>query len=315
VDRVESEWFRIDSGVRQGCVMSPWLFNLYMDGAMKELMNVVVGEGVRIIGRGDEWMVPCLLYADDLVLCGESEGSLRNLVKEFNRVCKRRGLAINVGKSKVMVMNGVDVQCHVEVDGVQLEQVSEFKYLGYMIENKGGDDAECDRKVSNGRRVAGAITTMGNAKNLNLECLKRLHECMLVPVLMFGSEVMVWSQKNISRVQAVQMDNLRGVLGVRKVDKMRNEYIRELCGIEKGVIERISECILRWFGHVERMEEYRLVKKIYSSECVGIRTVGRPKMRWIDSVKRCLTDRGMSLSEARRMVHNREDWREFCRGR
>jgi hypothetical protein len=284
-----------------------------MDGVMKELMNEVVGEGVRIIERVGESKVPCLLYADDLVLCGESEESLRILVGEFNGVCKRRGLAINVEKSKVMVMNGVDVQCHLEVDGVQLEQVPVFKYLGYMIENKGIDDVECDRKVSNGRRVAGAIKTLANTKNLSLECIRRLHECMLVPVLMYGSEVTVWSQKNISRIQAVQMDNLRGILGVRKIDKMRNEYIRELCGVEKGVIERINESVLRWFGHVERMEDHRLVKKIYNSECVGTRTIGRPKMRWIDSVKRCLMDKGMSLTEARRIVLNREEWRELCK--
>ena len=214
----------------------------------------------------------------------------------------------------MMVMNGENVQCHVEVDNVQLEQVSEFKYLGYMIEKKGKDDVECSRKVSNGRRVAGAIKSLVNAKNLSLKCTRRLHESMLVPVLMYGSEVTVWCEKNRSRIQAVQMDNLRGVLGVRKTDKMRNEYIREMCGVVKGVIERINESILRWFGHMERMDENRLVKKMYRGECVGDRTVGRPKLRWIDSVKKCLKVRNVSLPEARRMVHNREEWLDFCGG-
>ena len=54
INRVESDWFKIDSGVRQGCVMSPWLFNLYMDGVMKELMSGVVGEGVRMLENGRE---------------------------------------------------------------------------------------------------------------------------------------------------------------------------------------------------------------------------------------------------------------------
>jgi hypothetical protein len=281
---------------------------------MKELMSEVQDEGVRVVDRGIERRIPCLLYADDLVLCGESEESLRKLVESFDRICKRRGLTVNVDKSKVMVMNEENTQCRVAVDDLQLEQVSEFKYLGYMIEEKGTDEAECTRKVASGRRVGGAIKSLVNAKNLSLECTRRLHESMLIPVLMYGSEVMVWCQKYRSRIQAVQMDNLRGVLGVRKTDRMRNEYIRELCGVEKGVIDRINMSILRWFWHLERMDENRLVKRIYRGEVVGNRTVGRQKMRWIDSVKKCLLERNVSLLEATRMVQNRDEWRVFCVG-
>ena len=53
------------------------------------------------------------------------------------------------------------------------------------------------------------------AKGISLECMRVLHENLLIPVLMYGSELMVWSEKYRSKVQAVQMDNLRGVLGVR----------------------------------------------------------------------------------------------------
>ena len=262
----------------------------------------------------EESGVPCLLYADDLVLCGESEESLSRLVEGFGRVCKRRGLKINVDKSKMMVVSGVNTQCQITLDGEQFEQVSEFKYLGYMMNDKGTDDAECGRKVSSGRKVAGAIKSLVNVKGLSIECTRVLHESMLLPVLMYGSEAMVWNSKYRSKVQAVQMDNLRGVLGVRRIDKMRNERIRELCGVKKGVNERINETILRWFGHLERMDESRLVKRMYNGECVGKRPVGRPKKRWIDSVKECLNERNVNLVEARRMVCNRDEWRGFCSG-
>src|SRR5678816_3326092 len=96
-----------------------------------------------MIGNGGEWRVPYLLYADDLVLYGESEESLRRLVERFGRVCKRRGLKVNVDKSKVMVVSEDSPQCEVILDGEQLEQVSKFKYLGYVLDEKGTDDAEC----------------------------------------------------------------------------------------------------------------------------------------------------------------------------
>ena len=107
----ESEWFRIDSGVRQGCIMSPWLFNVYIDAVTKELED-----GDRKEGR--EWRLPGLLYADDLVLCGESEEELRAMVGQFI-VYRRRGLKANAGKSEVMVINGEEgLECEVHIDDV-----------------------------------------------------------------------------------------------------------------------------------------------------------------------------------------------------
>src|SRR5678815_4204400 len=110
------------------------------------------------------------------------------------------------------------------------------------------------------------------------------------------------------------MDNLWGVLGVRRIDKMRNESIRELCGVKKGVNERINESMLRWFGHVERMNGSRLVKRMYCGECVGNRPAGRTKKKWIESVNECLKERNVNLVEARRKVYNRSEWVGFCDG-
>ena len=60
---------------------------------------------MRMVVNRREWRVPCLLYANDLVLCSESEEGLRKLVERFGSVCKRRGLTVNTDKSKVMVMS------------------------------------------------------------------------------------------------------------------------------------------------------------------------------------------------------------------
>ena len=70
-----------------------------------------------------------------------------------------------------------------------------------------------------------------------------MHETLLVPVLMYDSETMLWKEKERSRVRAVQMDNLRGLLGIRRMDRIPNTQIRELCGVRKG----LDEGILQWF--------------------------------------------------------------------
>src|SRR5678815_4244908 len=109
------------------------------------------------------------------------------------------------------------------------------------------------------------------------------------------------------------MDNLSGVLGVERNDKMRNERIRVLFGVKNGVNERINESTVRRFGHVERMDDSRSVKRMYSGECVGNRPDGRQKKKWNESEKECLEKRNVSLAEARRKVHNRSEWRGFMR--
>ena len=55
--------------------------------------------------------------------------------------------------------------------------------------------------------------------------------------------------------------------------------IRELCGVRKGLHERIDEGVLRWFIHVERIERIKITKKVYVGECAGICSVGRPRKR------------------------------------
>ena len=77
------------------------------------------------------------------------------------------------------------------------------------------------------------------------------------------------------------------------MDIVPNAWIRELCGVTKWVDERIDEGVLRCFGHVEGMENDRFALRVYIGECAGSCSVGRPRKRWIDTVKECLRKRGL----------------------
>ena len=127
------------------------------------------------------------------------------------------------------------MECQVSVNGIRLEHVSEFKYSGCVLDESRTDEAECSRKVASGRRVAGAIRSLVNARRLQLECAKVLHESLLVPVPTYVSETMIGREKERSRIWAVQMDSIRGLLGIRRMDKVPNARIRQLCGVTKGV--------------------------------------------------------------------------------
>ena len=128
------------------------------------------GKGERFLEERREFRSPGFLYVDDLVVWGELEKVLRAIVGFFIDACKRRGLKVNAGKNKVMVLNGVERLDR--VDRMQLEHVLEFKYLGSVLDESGTEEAGCRRKVVSGRRVAGAIRSSVNARDLQLECAR-----------------------------------------------------------------------------------------------------------------------------------------------
>ena len=93
-----------------------------------------------------------------------------------------------------------------------------------------------------------------------------LQETFLNPFLKCGSETMLWKEKERSSNMVVQMDNLRRLLDIRRMDRVLNEQKRELCSM-KSLDERFKEGVLRWFGHVERMERDRIAKEVYVGVC------------------------------------------------
>ena len=97
-----SEWFPVRVGLRQGCVMSPWLFNLYIDRVVREVNARVLGRGLKlVVGNDNGWELNHLLFVDDTVAVADFERKMCQLVTEFGRVCERRKLQVDVGKSKV----------------------------------------------------------------------------------------------------------------------------------------------------------------------------------------------------------------------
>ena len=79
------------------------------------------------------------------------------------------------------------------------------------------------------------------------------------------------------------------------MDRVLNPQIRELCKVKKGLDERIDEGVLWCFGHVERMERDRIVKRVYVGECAGSCSVGRLWKRWINTMKECLKKKKRGL--------------------
>ena len=95
------------------------------------------------------------------------------------------------------------------------------------------------------------------------------------------------------------------------MDRVRNEEVRRRAKIERELESRADQRVLRWFGHVERMYDYRMAKRMLMAELSGGRVRGRPRLGWMDVVKVALGNRGMTwrLSDnARKIGKSGDPW-------
>ena len=128
----ETGWFGVDRGLRQGCVMSPWLFNIYMDGVMREFKEKTSHCGAKLGKDNEKWRLSHILFADDVVIVGDSAEELQEMVEIFNETCRRRKLRVNVKKSKVMRMGKRGSSpLEIKIEEGTLEEVEVFRYLGW----------------------------------------------------------------------------------------------------------------------------------------------------------------------------------------
>ena len=91
------------------------------------------------------------------------------------------------------------------------------------------------------------------------------------------------------------------------MDKVRNEEVRIRAGIERELASRADQRVLRWFGHVERMDEYRMARRVLMTEVSGGRVRGRLRLGWMDGVKVALGNRRITLEAARQ--RDRKEYR------
>ena len=93
------------------------------------------------------------------------------------------------------------------------------------------------------------------------------------------------------------------------MDGVRNEEVRRRAGLERELVSRAYQRVLRWFGHVERIDEYCMAGRVSMAEVSGGRVRGRPRLGWMDGVKVAFGNRGMRVEAARQCAKDRKEWR------
>ena len=118
-----TDWFQIGKGVRQGCILSPCLFNFYAEYIMGNARLDEAQTGIKIAGRN----INNLRYADDTTLMAESEEELKSLLMKVRKESERAGLIFNIQKTKIMASGSITSR---QIDGETMETVRDFIFGG-----------------------------------------------------------------------------------------------------------------------------------------------------------------------------------------
>jgi len=131
-------------------------------------------------------------------------------------------------------------------------------------------------------RINGAIP-WHFGKQMNKETKLRIHNITAKVALKFGSEAWILKNREEQRLEAAQMKFLRHLLGITKLDKEKNQYIRGKTGAQ-NIVKEIKQYQKKWLQHVQRMDTNRLPRQALKYRPEGRRNIGRSKKRWRDQL-------------------------------
>ena len=266
-----SDKFDCITGVRQGDVLSPNLFNIYINDLPDIFSNCVDSPKLH------DKFIHCLLYADDLILMSLSAQGLQNKLDKLNIYCKAWGLDINVKKTKVMIMtkSKLDVKLITEkmkIGDKILEWVNSYKYLGIEIHADGDFNSTTKNLCVRGWKATFKIKSACKNIDVNPELKLRFFDSLVKPIISYSSEIWglsnnlfnsktvddFWKRVDDLPVEKFQLKFCKGLLGVGP--KSSNAAVRGELGRYPIIINIISTA-LKYLRHLDEVVEDRPLLK------------------------------------------------------
>ena len=182
--------FQKGKGVRQGCILSPCLFNLYAEYIIRNAELEEAQAGIKIAGRN----INNHRYADDTTLMAESEEELKSLSMTVKEESEKVGLKLNIQETKIMASSPI---ASWQIGGETVGTVADFIFLGSKISADGDCSHELKRRLLLGRKVMTNLDSILKSRDITLPTKVHLVKATVFPVVMYGCES--WTVKKAER--------------------------------------------------------------------------------------------------------------------
>ncbi|KAK3574521.1 hypothetical protein QTP86_008701 [Hemibagrus guttatus] len=234
----QTEEFNVQVGLHQGSALSPFLFAIVMDQLSEE------------VRQESPWT---MMFADDIVICSESREQVEENLERWRFALERRGMKVSRSKTEYMCVNGREGSGTVRLQGEEVKKVQEFKYLGSTVQSNGECGKEVKKRVQAGwngwRKVSGVLCD----RKISARIKGKVYRTVVRPAMLYGLETVSVRKRQESELEVAELKMLRFSLGVTRLDRIRNEYIRGTAHVGH-LGDKVREARLRWFGHVQRRE-------------------------------------------------------------
>ncbi|MCJ8734931.1 hypothetical protein PDJAM_G00241020 [Pangasius djambal] len=249
-----------------------------------------------------------MMFADDIVICSESRLQVEENLERWRFALERRGMKVTRSKTEYMCVNEREGNRTVRLQGEEVKKVQEFKYLGSTVQSNGECGKELKKRVQAGwngwRKVSGVLCD----RKISARIKGKVYKTVVRPAMLHGLETVSLRKRQESELEGAELKMLRFSLGVTRLDRIRNEYIRGTAHVGR-LGDKVREARLRWFGHVQRRESEYIGRRMLDMELPGRRRRGRPKRRYMDVINEDVELVGASVEDA----EDRERWRVMIR--
>ena len=177
-----TDWFHIGKGVRQGCMLSPCLFNIYAEYIMRNTGLDEAQAGIKIAGRN----INNLRYADDTILVAESKEELKSLLMKVKEESEKAGLKLNIQKTKIMASSPITSW---QVDGKTMETVRNFIFLGSKITADGDCSHKIKRQLFLGRKAMTKLDSILKSRDITLPTKVCIVKAMVFSVVIMDVRI------------------------------------------------------------------------------------------------------------------------------
>ena len=296
-----SSYTNIRRGVRQGCVLSPDLFNFYGEIIFRDITSL---QGILVGGHN----INNLRYADDSTLLAESEKELQKMVDTVVESSKRKGLTINCKKTVCMVISKHKLakECKILIDDTPIKQVKKFNYLGSLITEDGKCDQEIRKRIGMAKDAFEKLGSIMKNNKISMKTKIRMMNCYVFSILTYGSECWNISQVMEKRIEAAEMWFLRRMMRISWTERMTNKEVLERAGIKRFLLKAIRKRQLEFLGHVMRKEG--LENLSVTGKINGKRSRGRQRLTYIASISRWMN---ATEQEVLNTTKDRKKWKSM----
>jgi len=298
--------FLIETGVRQGCLLSPFLFILAIDYILK---NCSPGNGLTWI---DNEELDDLDFADDLAELSDSCQQMQAKTNDLKRISESVGLQINIDKTKTMKINIVNND-QIIIEGQAIENVDSFTYLGSIISTTGGTEDDINNRLKKARSSYSMLGKVWKCRSISRHTKVRLFNSNVKSILLYGSESWSLTKRLEQKLQVFINNCLRKILQIYWPQTISNEELWRTTK-QSPVIKQIMKRKYKWIGHTLRKQNTEIPKQAFRWNPPGTRRRGRPCLTWRRQTVKELGELGMTLDQAEQLAQDRREWRKFANG-